>query len=47
MTTTEDHENCHHVTNGPQICKIILDKFISIPCGIGELLRKVSVALTS
>ena len=40
MVAPEDNENCHHVQNDPQRCKV--ENFILISCGVTELLKEVS-----
>ena len=40
MAAPEDNENCHHVKNDPQRCKV--ENFILISGGVTELLKEVS-----
>ena len=42
MATPEVNENSHHVQNGPHRCKVKLENFILISCGVTELLKKAA-----
>ena len=41
MVAPEDNENCHHLQNDPQRCKV--KNFILISCSVMELLREISI----
>ena len=41
MATPEVNENCHHVQNDSHRCKIKLENFILIPCGVNGVIKEI------